>query len=77
MRYLPVAAAIVRHPSVWPVAARQWRRTVPGGWWRRRPFLPLPSPEYVRFRLLTQYGEERTAPSAADVLHYLRWCQQQ
>jgi hypothetical protein len=43
------------------------------GWWRRRPYLPLPDPDYVRFRLLTAYGSGGE-PTAADVVAYLRWC---
>lgn len=66
--------AVLRRPSLWPVAARQWRRLVPQGWWRRWPFLPVPSPEYLAFRTLTQYGETRAAVTGADVVNYLRWC---
>ncbi len=54
----------------------QWRRTVPTGWWRRRPFLPVPTRAYVEFRLLTQYGANGHSPSPADVLNYLAWCRQ-
>jgi len=42
-------------------------------WWRRAPFLPLPEPEYVRFRLETAYGEIVVPPSA-DLVAYLQWC---
>src|SRR5690349_23735953 len=57
--------AVARRPRLWPVAVRQWRRTTPPGWWRRRPFLPVPSGEYLRFRLLTQYGDSETRASGA------------
>lgn len=73
---LSVVGAVARHPSLWPTALRQWKRTVPSGWWRRAPFLPVPPAEYVEFRLLTQYGDNHHAPAADDVLHYLRWCRQ-
>jgi hypothetical protein len=80
VRSLSAAVAVVRavafHPTLWPVALRQWRRTVPAGWWRHRPFLPVPAPAYVEFRLLTQYGSNTRAPSSADVLNYLVWCRQ-
>ena len=72
-----IAAAVARHPSLWPVAVRQWRRTTPVGWWRRRPFLPVPSREYLRFRLLTQYGDSETGATGADVVNYLAWCRTQ
>ncbi|MEY4340033.1 MAG: hypothetical protein RLZ14_1883 [Actinomycetota bacterium] len=72
-----VALAVLRRPSLWLVALRQWRRTTPSGWWRRRPFLPLPSREYMAFRLVTQYGSENAAIEPADVVNYLTWCTHQ
>lgn len=56
----------------------------PDGWWRRAPYLPLPSPAYLRFRLVTAYGADGT-PTAADgrdaaevtgedLVTYLSWC---
>lgn len=73
---LGVGVAVARRPKLWPTAARQYRRTVPARWWRVRPFLPVPDAEYVRFRLVTQYGANRRAPEAADVVNYLAWCRQ-
>jgi hypothetical protein len=55
-------------------ALRQVRRMAPEGWWRTRPFLPLPSSDYLHFRLLTQYADPRHRADAADVLNYLTWC---
>ena len=72
-----VAAAVAMHPSVWLVALRQWRRTTPRGWWRHAPFLPLPSGDYLRFRLVTQYGSESHRVAPEDVLNYLAWCKRQ
>jgi hypothetical protein len=74
---IAIAGAVLRRPALWPVALRQWRRTTPAGWWRRRPFLPVPTGEYLRFRLLTQYGDSETRASSADVVNYLRWCRTQ
>ena len=74
---LGIALAVLAHPRLWAVGVRQWRRTTPAGWWRRRPFLPVPSREYVRFRLLTQYGDSDTHATAADVVNYLAWCRTQ
>lgn len=74
---IPIVAAVARHPRLWPVAARQWRRTTPTGWWRRPPFLPVPSREYIRFRLLTQYGDSEARASSVDVVNYLTWCRSQ
>jgi hypothetical protein len=43
------------------------------GWWRRPPFLPLPSRIYLRWRLHTAYGEGDVVPPAEDVERYARW----
>lgn len=42
-------------------------------WFARPPFLPLPSGEYVRWRLYTAYGDERAVPPVADVIRYAHW----
>jgi hypothetical protein len=42
-------------------------------WWRRAPFLPLPDPTYLGWRLHTAYGKYRGAPPASDVIRYARW----
>ena len=42
-------------------------------WYRRFPFLPLPSREYVRWRMHTAYGSYDFVPPAADVVRYARW----
>jgi hypothetical protein len=43
------------------------------GWPTRFPFLPLPDREYVRWRMLTAYGDEDAVPPASDVVRYARW----
>lgn len=68
-------AALARHPRLWPTAARQVLVLAAPGWWRRRPFLPLPSPDYLRFRLQTAYGGEGDrSPEPRDLVTYLQWC---
>jgi hypothetical protein len=42
-------------------------------WYRELPFLPLPPPEYVRWRMLTAYGDEDAVPPPGDVLRLARW----
>ncbi|MFM8267321.1 MAG: hypothetical protein ACKOA2_04815 [Ilumatobacteraceae bacterium] len=74
LRLAPVVVGVVRRPDLWATAMRVWRRTTPRGWWRHRPFLPVPSASYLRFRLLTQYGSGDRSPATADVLDYLAWC---
>jgi len=65
------ALAVLAHPSLWATAVGQALRLAAPGWWRRRPFLPLPDAAYLRFRLETQYGGE--APDPHDLVPYLRW----
>jgi hypothetical protein len=69
--------AVARHPSLWTTGLRQALVLAAPGWWRRRPFLPLPSQDYLRFRLQTAYGGsgDRT-PEPDDMVTYLRWCRE-
>ena len=67
---------LVRRPGLWPTAFRQARRTATPGWWKRRPFLPVPSGAYLEFRLVTQYGEATHRPESDDVVTYLQWCRE-
>ncbi len=77
MRLLAATAvAVLRRPSLWFTALRQWKRTTPSGWWKRRPFLPVPSGDYLKFRMVTQYGDANHRAAPADVLNYLAWCRQ-
>jgi hypothetical protein len=43
------------------------------GWLTRFPFLPVPDRDYVRWRMLTAYGDENAIPPVADVVRYARW----
>lgn len=74
--YLALVAAILRHPSLWPTALRQAGRLAPTGWWRKRPFLPLPDERYLAFRLQTMYGADLSRADPRDVITYLRWCRE-
>jgi len=58
-----LAAALLR------VAWRFRRRE----WFRRPPFLPLPSVDYIRWRMYTAYGNDAAVPPAEDVIRYARW----
>lgn len=62
---------LLRHPGLWGTAILAGLRLAAPGWWRRRPFLPLPDAEYLRFRFETQYGSSEPRP--ADLVTYLRW----
>jgi len=66
--------AVAMRPTLWSVAVGQLVRLARPGWWRRVPFLPLPDAEYLRFRMVTAYGDPNRAPEPADVVAYLHWC---
>lgn len=42
-------------------------------WWRKPPFLPLPDPTYLRWRMYTAYADENAVPPAEDVIRFARW----
>jgi hypothetical protein len=68
-------AAVVRRPGLWGTALRQAAVLAAPGWWRRPPFLPVPPPDYLRFRLQTAYGGDGSGPiEPDDLVTYLAWC---
>ncbi len=69
LRLARTGLAVVRHPDLWAVAVRQASRL-------RAPGRVGPAPEYLAFRLVTQYGASDHRPDPDDVLGYLRWCRQ-
>lgn len=68
-----IVIAVFCRPSLWITALTQLIRLTPRRWWAQAPFLPVPTREYIRFRVLTQYGERGHTLEVADVLSYLRW----
>ena len=77
LRRMPVVVlrAVATRPWLAPSAlAESWRLAEPG-WWRRRPFLPLPAPDLWRFRMETAYGGAGDAvPPPEDVRAFVHWC---
>lgn len=79
---LPLGALVplLRRPTLWPTAVRQALVLAPDGWWREPPHLPLPSPDYLRFRLVTALGGDGSgsgvepAELGRDLVTYLEWC---
>jgi hypothetical protein len=72
--FFRLCTAIAMRPSLWITTVRQSLRLARHDWWKTSPFLPLPSPAYVAFRMVTQYGTPTATPEIADVLDYLEWC---
>jgi len=69
-----VTVAVLVRPALWLIALGQVVRLARPGWWHRWPPLPAPDPDYLRFRLQTQYGDPDREPAPQDVLAYLEWC---
>jgi hypothetical protein len=42
-------------------------------WLRHVPFLPLPSRQYVEWRMYTAFGDRLAEPTVQDVTRYARW----
>lgn len=73
MAWIATAVAIGRRPRLWPAAASQVRRLARHRWWATPPFLPVPDPAWLRFRLETQYGDPTHPPVPSDVVAWLEW----
>lgn len=76
MRYASLAVRLaglaLRRPALWPaLLAAAWRFRA-RHWYRRPPFLPLPSPDYLAWRMHTAYGDG-SGPDADALERYLRW----
>jgi hypothetical protein len=68
-----LARHLIAHPvDAVSVATSAWalRRR---GWWRRRPFLPIPDEAYWRFRMTTALGEPEAVPTVEEVVTAARW----
>jgi hypothetical protein len=63
----------IRRPRLAINLARITWRFRSSDWYRRFPFLPLPDPTYLRWRMYTAYGDYDAVPSVTDVERYARW----
>jgi len=73
---LSAAGALRSRPDLWPTAIASYRSLLPNRWWRTRPFLPLPDPDWLRFRLVTAYGGDGTVDGGVasdDLVLWLEW----
>lgn len=71
---ITVVAAVIGRPKLWLTAMGAVGRLAAPGWWKRRPFLPLPDPRLWGFRMVTAYGRPDADPDVNDVISYLEWC---
>ena len=70
---LTLALRALRRPALAVDLLRVAWRFRRRGWYRDAPFLPVPDREYVRWRMLTAYGDPDMVPPADDVERYARW----
>ncbi len=56
-------AVLVRYPSLWYTALCLSKRL---GW--------VPASDYIRFRMVTMYGDSDAQLQPTDLVAYLRWC---
>ena len=71
--YRSTVMLAVRRPLLIPAligAAWAFRRR---DWYRRPPFLPLPSASFLRWRLETAYGDPHALPPIEELERFLRW----
>ncbi len=68
-----MAAAALRRPRLIPDLLRAAWAFRSRRWYRRPPFLPLPSRAYMRWRLETAYGDPAAEPPLDELERFLRW----
>ena len=74
--YGRAVTSVAARPWLWATGLRQLFVLAPRGWWRRKPFLPLPDEHYLAFRMQTMYGDPDHQPEPADLVSYLHWCRE-
>ena len=71
--YVGLAKVAMQRPWLIPaMLATAWAFRA-NRWYRRPPFLPVPSKAYVRWRMETAYGDGGMTVLARDLERYLRW----
>lgn len=71
--YARMAGLALRRPGVIPhLLGAAWAFRA-RGWYRRPPFLPLPSRAYLRWRMDTAYGDPDAVPTYEELERFLRW----
>lgn len=71
--YLRMLGLALRRPRTLPhLLGAAWAFRA-RGWYRRPPFLPLPSADYMRWRLETAYGDPQAVPPEGELVRFLEW----
>ncbi len=71
--YATIFRVLLRRPWLVPAALGMAWATRRRNWYRRPPFLPIPSAQYVRWRLETAYGDAGIRPPTDEIARYLAW----
>ena len=77
MSWARLSLALLARSVVDPTLARalvvvSWRFR-DRAWYRRVPFLPVPSRSYTRWRMHTAYGDPESVPTVEEAIRYVRW----
>ena len=65
---------LARRPDLWFTAAGAAIGLAPNGWWRHRPFMPVPDRGWLHFRLETAYGGDGNGTLRGDdLITWLEW----
>ncbi len=71
--YIGLVKVAMRRPWLIPaMLATAWAFRA-NRWYRRLPFLPIPSKAYMRWRMETAYGDGSAVVPSGDLERYLRW----
>ena len=70
---MKLTARSIRRPRLAADLIRIAWRFRSRSWYRRFPFLPVPDPTYLRWRMYTAYGDYTAVPSVTDIERYARW----
>ncbi len=71
-----MAAVLARRPWLLPLLLSSAWAFRSRAWFRQKPFLPVPSRAYVRWRLDTAYGNPEADPPLEELLRFLRWARE-
>lgn len=70
---LKLASKAIVQPRLAVALVRVAWRFRSRNWYARFPFLPVPDPTYVKWRMHTAYGDNDAVPSADEVERYALW----
>ena len=70
---LKLALRAIRRPRLALDLIRVAWRFRSSSWYRSFPFLPIPDPTYLRWRMYTAYGDYNAVPPVTDFERYARW----